>query len=122
MTICPVASITLERGFSRDVAVDGGDPAARDRDVEPPLAPAAGVDDLAAADHQVEPHRSTASSAARIQVERLEPQEAVVVDPRPRHPSSRASATFAARFSGDSQSGEVGRTTTESGASPSAPR
>ena len=53
------------------LAIDGGDPAATDRDVEQPLVPAARVDDLAAPDQQVEtqcffPARH-ASSAARIQ-------------------------------------------------------
>ena len=79
MTICPAASITLERGVGRDVAVDGGDAAAGDRDVEPALVAAARVDDLAAADQQVEP-LTLASERGADHVERLEAEEAVVVE------------------------------------------
>ena len=120
----------LERGLGRDVGVDRGDPAARDRDVQAALAASARVDDLASSDRA----DRTAS---------LVPSPAVACDsrtPRPlrgssparrgvrarsgrsrraRRPSSRASRTLATRFSGDSQSGGDGRSTSAIGQSPS---
>ncbi len=68
MTICPAGVDLAGRRISGEVAVDGGDPAAGDPDVEPALVPAAGIDDLAAADQQVEAHIPAHSSrAARIE-------------------------------------------------------
>ena len=64
VTIWPAASIDLERGVGRDVVVDGGNTAARDGDVEAALVAAARIDDVPAANQQVEPHAT--SSAARI--------------------------------------------------------
>ena len=54
----------VERGVGRDVVVDGGDTAARDGDVETAFVAAARIDDVPAANQQVEPHAT--SSAARI--------------------------------------------------------
>ena len=102
--------------LGRDVAVDGGDPAARDRDVEAALCPPPGSTTSPPRITQVEPHRilsARASSAARIQVERLEPHEAVVVEVDAARGRARGRArTFAARFSGVSQSGGIGRSAT----------
>ena len=52
-----------ERRLCRDVAVDRRDAVARDGHVEPPLVGAAGIDDLAAADEDVESHWAGASEA-----------------------------------------------------------
>ena len=45
-----------KRRLRRNVAVDRGDPVALDRDVQPALVPAAGIDDLTTANQQVESH------------------------------------------------------------------
>ena len=60
----------LRRGLGRDVAVDGGDPVAGDRDVEAALVPAARIDDVAAADQQVEPRHASNASRIRSSVSR----------------------------------------------------
>ena len=88
----------VERGVGRDVVVDGGDTAARHGDVEPALVAAARIDDLAAADQQVEPHRHLERGANHV--ERLEPEEPVVVEVHAgeRRACGRASS-FAARLS-----------------------
>ena len=52
----------VEGRLGRDVAVDGGDTAACDRDVEAALVAAARIDDVAAPDQQVEPHASSPSA------------------------------------------------------------
>ena len=54
MTICPGASMTSRGALGREVAVDGRDLAAADRDVELAALAAARVDDLTALDEQIE--------------------------------------------------------------------